>query len=73
MKGRLSHGHQQEKWDSEDRKNTPPYAAQTAAEDCSKTAYDLGLRKVKVYVKDPAPEENQQSVQFIRPVLRYLK
>jgi small subunit ribosomal protein S11 len=34
------------------KKNTP-YAAQTAAEDCSKTAYDLGLRKVKVYVKGP--------------------
>jgi small subunit ribosomal protein S11 len=53
MKGRLSHGHQQEKWDSEDRKKNTPYAAQTAAEDCSKTAYDLGLRKVKVYVKGP--------------------
>ena len=34
------------------KKNTP-YAAQTAAEDCSKTAYDLGLRQVKVYVKGP--------------------
>ena len=34
------------------KKNTP-YAAQLAAEDCSKTAYDLGLRKVKVYVKGP--------------------
>jgi small subunit ribosomal protein S11 len=34
------------------KKNTP-YAAQMAAEDCSKTAYDLGLRKVKVYVKGP--------------------
>jgi small subunit ribosomal protein S11 len=34
------------------KKNTP-YAAQTAAEQCSKTAYDLGLRKVKVYVKGP--------------------
>ena len=34
------------------KKNTP-YAAQTAAEECSKTAYDLGLRKVKVYVKGP--------------------
>ena len=32
------------------KKNTP-YAAQMAAEDCSKTAYDLGLRKVKVFVK----------------------
>jgi small subunit ribosomal protein S11 len=34
------------------KKNTP-YAAQMAAEDCSKTAYDAGLRKVKVYVKGP--------------------
>ncbi len=34
------------------KKNTP-YAAQMAAEDASKTAYDAGLRKVKVYVKGP--------------------
>jgi len=34
------------------KKNTP-YAAQMAAQDCSKIAYDLGLRKVKVYVKGP--------------------
>jgi small subunit ribosomal protein S11 len=34
------------------KKNTP-YAAQMAAQDASKTAYDLGLRKVKVYVKGP--------------------
>ncbi len=34
------------------KKNTP-YAAQTAANDCAKVAYDLGLRKVKVYVKGP--------------------
>lgn len=34
------------------KKNTP-YAAQMAAEDCAKIAYDLGLRKVKVYVKGP--------------------
>lgn len=34
------------------KKNTP-YAAQMAAEDCGKVAYDLGLRKVKVYVKGP--------------------
>ena len=34
------------------KKNTP-YAAQMAAEDCSKKAYDQGLRKVKVYVKGP--------------------
>ena len=34
------------------KKNTP-YAAQLAAEDCAKTAFDAGLRKVKVYVKGP--------------------
>ena len=34
------------------KKNTP-YAAQMAAQDCGKVAYDLGLRKVKVYVKGP--------------------
>ena len=34
------------------KKNTP-YAAQTAAEDCAKQAQELGLRKVKVYVKGP--------------------
>ncbi len=34
------------------KKNTP-YAAQVAAEDCSKVAYDLGLRKVKAFVKGP--------------------
>ena len=30
------------------KKNTP-YAAQMAAEDCAKVAFDLGLRKVKAY------------------------
>ena len=34
-------------------KKTTPYAAQTAAQDCAKVAFDLGLRKVKVYVKGP--------------------
>ncbi len=34
------------------KKNTP-YAAQTAAQDCAKIAYDAGLRKVKVFVKGP--------------------
>ena len=34
------------------KKNTP-YAAQVAAADCAKIAYDLGLRKVKVYVRGP--------------------
>ncbi len=34
------------------KKNTP-YAAQLAAGDCSKVASDLGLKKVKVFVKGP--------------------
>ncbi len=34
------------------KKNTP-YAAQVAADNCSKAAYDLGLRKVEVFVKGP--------------------
>jgi small subunit ribosomal protein S11 len=34
------------------KKNTP-YAAQTAANDCAKAAYDMGLRKVKAFVKGP--------------------
>jgi small subunit ribosomal protein S11 len=34
------------------KKNTP-YAGQMAAGECAKAAYDLGLRKVKVYVKGP--------------------
>lgn len=34
------------------KKNTP-YAGQTAAADCAKLAYDMGLRKVKVFVKGP--------------------
>ncbi len=32
------------------KKNTP-YAAQVAATDCAKKAYDMGLRKVEVFVK----------------------
>ena len=34
------------------KKNTP-YAAQMAAQNCAKVAYDMGLRKVKVFVKGP--------------------
>ena len=34
------------------KKNTP-YAAQVAAQNCGQTAYDLGLRKVEVFVKGP--------------------
>ena len=34
------------------KKNTP-YAGQVSAEDCSKVAFERGLRKVKVFVKGP--------------------
>lgn len=34
------------------KKNTP-YAAQMAAQDCATKAYELGLRKVEVFVKGP--------------------
>jgi len=34
------------------KKNTP-YAAQVAAEEAAKEAYDLGLREVKLYVSGP--------------------
>lgn len=34
------------------KKNTP-YAAQVSAADCARVAYDLGLRKIRVYVKGP--------------------
>ncbi|MBC7424979.1 MAG: 30S ribosomal protein S11 [Bacteroidia bacterium] len=34
------------------KKNTP-YAAQLASQDCGKAAFDMGLRKVDVFVKGP--------------------
>ena len=34
------------------KKNTP-YAALTAAQDCASKAFELGLRKVEVFVKGP--------------------
>ena len=34
------------------KKNTP-YAAQVAAQECAQKAYDLGLRKVDIYIKGP--------------------
>jgi small subunit ribosomal protein S11 len=34
------------------KKNTP-YAAQLAAEECTKVAFELGMRKAKCYVKGP--------------------
>jgi len=34
------------------KKNTP-YAAQMAAQNCGQVAYDLGMRKIEVFVKGP--------------------
>jgi small subunit ribosomal protein S11 len=34
------------------KKNTP-YAAQVAAEDCAKVAFEAGMRKAKAYVRGP--------------------
>ncbi len=34
------------------KKNTP-YAAQMAAQNCAQAAYDMGLRKVELFVKGP--------------------
>jgi len=34
------------------KKNTP-YAAQVAAQDCAQKAFEMGLRKVEVFVKGP--------------------
>jgi small subunit ribosomal protein S11 len=34
------------------KKNTP-YAAQMAASDCARTAYEAGMRKAEVFVKGP--------------------
>ena len=34
-------------------KKTHSYAAQVAAEDCAKVAIDLGLKRVKIFVKGP--------------------
>lgn len=34
------------------KKNTP-YAAQVAAEDCTKVAFEAGMRKAKAYVRGP--------------------
>ena len=34
-------------------KKSTPYAAQVATEDAVKVAYDLGLRKVDIFIKGP--------------------
>jgi len=36
-------------------KKSTPYAAQVATEDAVKVAYDLGLRKVDIFIKGPGP------------------
>ncbi|ROT47378.1 30S ribosomal protein S11 [Candidatus Cardinium hertigii] len=58
------------------KKNTP-YAAQVASADCAKAAYELGLRRVDVFVKGPgigresairALQENSVEVASIKDV-----
>jgi small subunit ribosomal protein S11 len=50
---RLLAGHTAGKQGFRGSKKNTPYAAQVAAEDASKVAFEAGLRKVKVYVKGP--------------------
>ena len=45
------------------KKNTP-YAAQLAAEDCTKVALEAGLKRVKVFVKGPGSGRDSA----IRPI-----
>ena len=51
------------------KKNTP-YAAQMAAQDCAKVAFDLGLRKVKAYVKGRVTDVSLLFVPYMVQVLR---
>ena len=46
------------------KKNTP-YAARMAAQDCAKVAYDLGLRKVKAYVKGLPSSGRESAIRTI--------
>lgn len=39
------------------KKNTP-YAAQMAAQECAKTAVDLGLKKIDVFIKGPGADRD---------------
>ena len=54
------------------KKNTP-YAAQVAAADAAKTAYDLGLRKVKAYVKGLVQDVSLPSEPYMVQVSKSLK
>ena len=54
------------------KKNTP-YAAQMAAEDCAKVAFDLGLRKVKAMLRVQVMVVSLLSVLFTVQVSRLLK
>ena len=51
------------------KKNTP-YAAQMAAADAAKTAFEAGLKRVDVYVKGPGPDVKVPSVLFHKVVLK---
>jgi small subunit ribosomal protein S11 len=51
------------------KKNTP-YAAQLAAGDAAKTAFDAGLKRVDVYVKGPGAGRESSSVQLHKAELK---
>ena len=53
------------------KKNTP-YAAQVAAEDCAKEAFDFGLRKVKVYLEILPPSSGASlTIATSEPTIHY--
>ena len=54
------------------KKNTP-YAAQVAAEDCGKEAHELGLRKIRAFVKGPGAGREMQCVRSTTWALKLLK
>lgn len=54
------------------KKNTP-YAAQMAAEDCAKVAFDLGLRKLRLMLRVQVMVVSLLSVLFTVQVSRLLK
>ena len=54
------------------KKNTP-YAAQMAAEDCAKVAFDLGLRRLRLMLRVQVMVVSLLSVLFTVQVSRLLK
>ena len=54
------------------KKNTP-YAAQMAAQDCAKIAFDLGLRKVRLMLRVLETDVSLQSELYMELELKLLK